>query len=107
MTLFEEIDLVEGLEAGRISREDPRYVALVQAALQNEAQKLGDVLTKIRSGQFGTHKDIVEHYFASPAQVKDWKRKAQRSGQMSEAEWTRHLARVQRKRKAKNHDRAV
>lgn len=85
-------------------RDDPRWVAVVQEAREQEAQKLAEVLTRIRRGEFGTHKDIAAYYCAHPEQVRNWKRTAQRAGLMSEAKWTRRLAAAQRKRKARNHD---
>lgn len=107
MTHLERISLVEDVEEGRTSKDDPRYVALVEEERRRKAQKLADVVTRIRRGQFGTNREIATYYRESSALVLLWRREAHWSRRMTEAEWKSRLAATQRKRKVRNHDRTA
>lgn len=99
MNLLERIDLLEAVEEGRISRDDPRYVALVEEENRKAEQRRADLLTRIRKHEFSTHREISKHYGVPLALICAWKQTVQRKGQMVEAEWRRCLSAACRKRK--------
>lgn len=100
MSQLERFDLVEAVEEGRVSQDDPRYVALVRESRQREARELAGVLAAVRSRQFATNTELAEFLcHGSVDRVRDWRRLAVWKKLMSEAEWRGCLAAAYRKRK--------